>query len=350
MCVIYSWWNQWHPTLISTLITWHIHLPPRDSVRNPHWLKTNMCWLECTLQEKSHLILVTVLWDKYNRYPYFTDEKTRSPHQKFSEMHHLPLCKDETLYPDIQSLPHTAAVLYNIPLGPIPASRSLTCLKSCHCLHSRLVSPVRLWTLRVRIATIFLILHKVYPAECLARGRHSANTRRAAGKKTTWWNAYLRHCSVETSTDISVTVFTSKVSVFVNSTGRQEWIKETTPRSSVHGAQCWARRPGSPISPPRPPRTPRESNWTPSAFSPLICKIRQLSLQNWSQFKCYPWVHKALAWLMKTALEIHWEFLPLGQNVKKGSSEVNFSDPLKVERHLEGYHMHNKLRLLLHEG
>lgn len=28
----------------------------------------------------------------------------------------------------------------------------------------------------------------------------------------------LRHCSVKTSTDISVTVFTSKVSVFVNST------------------------------------------------------------------------------------------------------------------------------------
>ena len=45
---------------------------------------------------------------------------------------------------------------------------------------------------------------------------------------------------------------------------------------------------------------------------------------------------------MKTALEIHWEFLPLGQNVKKGSSEVTFSDPLKVERHLEGYHMHNR--------
>ena len=120
------------------------------------------------------------------------------------------------------------------------------------------------------------------------------------------------------------------MSVFVNSTGRQEWIKETTPRSSVHGAQCWARRPGSPISPPRPPRTPRESNWTPPALSPLICKIRQLSLQNRSQFKCYPWVHKALARLMKTALEIHWSFCPWARMLRRGAQKSLLLIPSKL--------------------
>lgn len=42
------------------------------------------------------------------------------------------------------------------------------------------------------------------------------------------------------------------------------------------------------------------------------------------------------------------EFLPLGQNVKKWTSEITSSDLLKVKQHLEGFYMHNKLRFLLH--